>query len=409
MSTIKVDRIEAKTPGGTIRIASPTTRTGGEQYGNLVYEQYQAIQTRSFVSQSGSSHMSTSSYTEQDVPLTAGIICKTDAPDFDITLWTTMSQGSGNAMIIALYYRKNGGNWVALERAGTGQSNANDDGLSAYGWIYDEGRWGPRNYRYLWKQGTTLISPSDAGIVAGDLIEFKATYRAWSAANTVYFLHQNGMDYGWIVSEIASSESSSTYVLEQPPEAAANTAPSGNTAPSSVPTGAVFHFAMLTAPDGYLVCDGSDVSREDYADLFTAIGETFGAGNGVTTFTLPDLAGEFIRGHNASADTGPDAGRTFGTRQVDAVSEHNHWFTSTSATQGGANDGAGTFSTDQTTTSLMSYGDTGSGGYLGSASVNTRGNFRIDRIKSTISGSETVTDGPETRPTNVALLPCIKT
>lgn len=61
---------------------------------------------------------------------------------------------------------------------------------------------------------------------------------------------------------------------------------------SSLPTvqvGTLFAFAGDTAPAGYLLCDGSAVSRTTYANLFTVIGVTYGAGNGSTTFDLPDL------------------------------------------------------------------------------------------------------------------------
>jgi microcystin-dependent protein len=50
-------------------------------------------------------------------------------------------------------------------------------------------------------------------------------------------------------------------------------------------------FAGATAPEGYLVCNGSAVSRTDYAVLFAAIGVVYGVGNGTTTFNLPDLRG----------------------------------------------------------------------------------------------------------------------
>jgi microcystin-dependent protein len=56
-----------------------------------------------------------------------------------------------------------------------------------------------------------------------------------------------------------------------------------------VPVGAVFPFAGASAPIGYLICDGSAVSRTTYAALFTAIGTTYGAGDGSTTFNLPDM------------------------------------------------------------------------------------------------------------------------
>jgi len=58
-----------------------------------------------------------------------------------------------------------------------------------------------------------------------------------------------------------------------------------------VPAGAVLDYAGTTAPVGYLMCDGSAVDRTAYADLFTAIGTTYGAGDGSTTFNLPDFRG----------------------------------------------------------------------------------------------------------------------
>lgn len=60
----------------------------------------------------------------------------------------------------------------------------------------------------------------------------------------------------------------------------------------SVSTGTVFAFAGSSAPEGSLVCDGSAISRTDYADLFAVIGSTYGDGDGSTTFNLPDCDGQ---------------------------------------------------------------------------------------------------------------------
>mgnify|MGYP000018293173 FL=1 len=78
-----------------------------------------------------------------------------------------------------------------------------------------------------------------------------------------------------------------------------------------VPVGAVMWLAAQKAPDGYLICDGALVSRTDYADLFAVIGTTFGAGDGSTTFQLPDLRAAFVRG--AGSQNGYSA--TFGKKQ----------------------------------------------------------------------------------------------
>ena len=66
---------------------------------------------------------------------------------------------------------------------------------------------------------------------------------------------------------------------------------SGNTNTSDTPSGAILQFAGSSAPANWLLCDGALVSRTTYANLFTAIGTTYGAGDGSTTFKLPDLRG----------------------------------------------------------------------------------------------------------------------
>lgn len=88
------------------------------------------------------------------------------------------------------------------------------------------------------------------------------------------------------------------------------------------PVGVVEAFAGGTPPEGWLECDGSACSRTTYVDLFTCIGTTYGAGDGSTTFNLPDLRGEFIRGWaNARA---VDPGRVLGSHQDESIRDHNH-------------------------------------------------------------------------------------
>lgn len=80
--------------------------------------------------------------------------------------------------------------------------------------------------------------------------------------------------------------------------------------------------ATQTEPNGWLWCDGSAVSRATYAALFAAIGTTFGAGDGSTTFNLPDLRGEFVRGWDGTR--GIDSGRVFGSAQSSQNLSHTH-------------------------------------------------------------------------------------
>ena len=63
-----------------------------------------------------------------------------------------------------------------------------------------------------------------------------------------------------------------------------------------VPIGAIIPYAGSTAPFGTLICNGAAISRAAYPELFEAIGTTWGAGDGSTTFNIPDLRGYFLRG-----------------------------------------------------------------------------------------------------------------
>lgn len=81
----------------------------------------------------------------------------------------------------------------------------------------------------------------------------------------------------------------------------------GGTLSSSIgiiPTGGLLAYGGSSAPSGYLLCDGSAVSRSTYAALFSTIGTTYGVGDGSTTFNLPDMRGR----HAVGAGTGTGGG-----------------------------------------------------------------------------------------------------
>jgi microcystin-dependent protein len=94
-------------------------------------------------------------------------------------------------------------------------------------------------------------------------------------------------------------------------------------------TGMIAPFAMTTVPNGWLVCDGSSILRAGtYANLFDAIGETWGSADG-THFNVPDLRGAFLRGtggHGSSnmADGNDFAGPAVGTFENDQFQKHEH-------------------------------------------------------------------------------------
>jgi microcystin-dependent protein len=107
---------------------------------------------------------------------------------------------------------------------------------------------------------------------------------------------------------------------------------------SVVPSGTVIAFAGATPPTGWLLCNGSTISRSAYPALFTAISVAHGSGDGSTTFHLPDYQGRFLRGvANGSANdpdraarthpvTGAVVGDAVGSVQSHANESHNHQF-----------------------------------------------------------------------------------
>lgn len=99
----------------------------------------------------------------------------------------------------------------------------------------------------------------------------------------------------------------------------------------SSPIGAIQAYGGDIAPDGWLICDGALVSRTTYSELFNVIGETYGAGDGNTTFNLPDLKGRVIIGEGTGTATdatahslGDVGGKETHTLDVTEMPSHNH-------------------------------------------------------------------------------------
>lgn len=162
-----------------------------------------------------------------------------------------------------------------------------------------------------------------------------------------------------------------------------------------VPAGAVSYFAMSTAPSGWLKANGAAVSRTTYATLFAAIGTMYGAGDGATTFNLPDLRGEFLRGFDDGR--GADSGRVFGSWQKGTLLGYDMnadevWGTAALST-------VGTTSRTEIGADAYNTSDYPNGRIVGSAAT-TAATLPGEAGNRGYSGI--------TRPRNVALLACIK-
>jgi microcystin-dependent protein len=112
--------------------------------------------------------------------------------------------------------------------------------------------------------------------------------------------------------------------------------------------GIISQFAGATAPPGYLLCDGTAVSRTTYSSLFTTIGTAYGAGNGTTTFNLPNLQNRIPVGKGPDSEfdtlgeTGGEKAVTLTASQIPAHSHPNSLSSNTVASSGHAH-GPGTY------------------------------------------------------------------
>ena len=185
-----------------------------------------------------------------------------------------------------------------------------------------------------------------------------------------------------------------------------------------VPPGAVFCLAVATVPSDYLECSGTAVSRTTYAALFQVIGTTYGAGNGSTTFNVPDLRGEWIRGYDHGR--GVDSGRGVGTYQTYQNNTHSHAKGSLGVTTTNQSHYHNFPGDDQLSqfngVAGWSTGSDGSASY--DATSNVGGHHSAPMWRTTtkntnhnhgVSGSTAATGGPETRVRNIAMMYIIKT
>jgi microcystin-dependent protein len=206
---------------------------------------------------------------------------------------------------------------------------------------------------------------------------------------------------------------------------------------AAIPSGAVMDFAMIAAPAGWMVCDGAAVSRATYAALFAAIGTTWGAGDGSTTFNVPNMINRYRRHRDGSGVSG-NVGLLQASQNQSHVhninattsgvsANHSHHFDVMSGgcdrsldhLHGGITDQTGTFTAGSLTGSAganyVHPSDTTTGGMDRSIDhlhrvVGDTGFISADHTHSFNANSGTGSaDGTEARPLSVTVLTCIKT
>ena len=168
-----------------------------------------------------------------------------------------------------------------------------------------------------------------------------------------------------------------------------------NSLVSGVPVGTIIMWPLATPPAGYLECNGTTISRTSYASLFAALGTVYGAGNGSTTFTLPDYRGRFMRGWDHGASIDPD--KATRTNRGDGITGDNVGTKQTDALQ----NITGSYSGESRGSAAGAFADVygGDGGWMGAGNQPTSWNFDASRVARTST---------ETRPTNINIMFCIK-
>ena len=180
-----------------------------------------------------------------------------------------------------------------------------------------------------------------------------------------------------------------------------------------VPSGAVFCIAVASVPSGYLECNGQSVSRTTFSALFAVIGTQYGSSNS-STFKVPDLRGEFIRGFDNGR--GVDSGRSIASSQSDQNDSHTHSFSASATTSNKSLTGnvrkiSETFAGAGTTSGVFSKLSNQNAPLTpGSPDDSPAGGFSMDASHShTLSVSGTTgSQGGEARPRNIAMMYVIK-
>ena len=173
-----------------------------------------------------------------------------------------------------------------------------------------------------------------------------------------------------------------------------------------MPPGTIMPYGGDSIPEGWLLCNGNLVNRNDFSDLFSSIGTKWGAGDSVTTFSVPDLRGQFLRGVDLDGEIDPGCidepkdddvrknkegtivGGVVGSFQDDAFQGHWHNIEGTYSVDGTVNNGFSEFTRD--TEGIGTYSDD-------------------DEVHNPIEGSHgQVHLSTETRPKNAAVHYIIK-
>ena len=296
---------------------------------------------------------------------------------------------------------------------------------------------------------SSVSTLTSTNILSSNLVSTRATVSNLTATNLTFNnltdsianIIINKIDADGTLSDDSDSNLATQKAIKTYVDVIASSLQSAISGLNTVPTGSVFYVVMSSAPAGYLVCDGSLQSTTTYPALFAAIGYSYGGAG--STFRLPDLRGEFIRGHDGGR--GVDLGRNLGSSQADLTASHTHGSTLSGNTDfGGAHTHSASSAVNDPGHNHLYPGDDqlsfgngiagwtarSNGGFPYDARSNFGGGAQIWLTSDSTTGITVATSiatspthahslslsgttlpagGSETRPRNVALTPIIKT
>lgn len=196
-----------------------------------------------------------------------------------------------------------------------------------------------------------------------------------------------------------------------------------------MPAGVILPYGGATAPAGWLLCNGAQISRTTYAKLFAAIGTAHGSGNGSSTFHLPDLRGRFLRGTDGgaardpnrttrtAANSGGATGDAVGSVQENATAKNGLSNANSSLSSGTCAINKNTFNSNQnahahsisygintnspgSSVTVMAGGTVYSSGGVISGSTTSWASANANGSAAGTANAQTISGDSETRPTN---------
>lgn len=221
-----------------------------------------------------------------------------------------------------LVYNDESGNIVPITK--TGSVNAGAGSITGLPFGTASASYVAANQTFVWQSATNTPANLDAASVT------LRNLTANSFGLTINPPSSLGADYS--LTEPPPNTTGGTVFLTYD---ASNNMGIGPAVTSVSPSGTIIMFGGTSVPSGYMLCDGSAISRTTFATLFSVIGQNYGLGNGTTTFNLPDFRGLFPRGVNGSATNDPDAGtrtsvngsnvgNNVGSFQASQIQSHAH-------------------------------------------------------------------------------------